>query len=338
MKHTFIPDFLRKAVYLSAVSITLHSYSASMVIHTTAGPVPAHETGLMLPHEHIVTDLRGPTVDDYGVVDIEDVVRVMKPGLAEAEARGVDIFVECSSIGVGRNIPACIRLARETGLRIVVPTGVYGRASFTPAAYHSMSEDELVSWMTAEITNGIDNTGIKAGFIKLACDKTPLTEFQKRMLHASARTSSQTGAAIAVHTPCGSRAVEQADLLESAGLPLSRYIWVHAQSEPDLSIHRQLAARGVYIEYDNVREDRAANRKTIENIQAMVSAGYGDRILLSHDAGWYQPGAINGGKQTPYTYLTDCFIPALREAGADHALIQQLTIENPRRAFAIPGP
>lgn len=312
--------------------------AAPMIIQTTGGRVPADQTGLMLPHEHIVTDLRGPTAPGYGQVDVEDVVRVMKPNLVAAKTKGVDVLVECSPIGVGRNIPVSTRMANETGLRIVVPTGVYDRASFTPAEYQAMSEDELANWMIAEITDEIENTGVKAGFIKLACDATPLTEFQKRMLRAAARASLRTGVAIAIHTPGGARAMDQANLLEAAGVSLSRFIWVHAQSESDLNVHKQLAARGVYIEYDSIRDNTSANQQTIKDINSLVAEGYGDRILLSQDSGWYQPGSTDGGTQTPYTYLVDNFIPAMRSGGADDDLIRRLTVENPRRAFAIPKP
>ncbi len=59
-------------------------------------------------------------------------MRVMKPLLAEAKAAGADLLVECTTIGVGRNAPVLARLAKETGLRRVVPAGVYGRAHCFP--------------------------------------------------------------------------------------------------------------------------------------------------------------------------------------------------------------
>ena len=158
------------------------------------------------------------------------------------------------------------------------------------------------------------------------------------MLRAAARTSLHTGVAIAIHTPGGARAVDQANLLEAVGMSLSRFIWVHAQSESDLNMQKELAARGVYIEYDSIRDNASVNQQTIQNINLLVAAGYGDRILLSQDSGWYQPGSTNGGTQTPYTYLVDNFIPAMRSGGADDALVRRLTVENPRRAFAIPEP
>lgn len=72
----------------------------------------------------------------------------------------------------------------------------------------------------------------------------------------------------------------------------------------------------------------------IAAVRDLVAAGYGDRILLSHDAGWYQPGSPNGGTQKPYTYLIDTFIPKLRDAGIDSDAIRMITETNPIRAFA----
>ncbi len=72
----------------------------------------------------------------------------------------------------------------------------------------------------------------------------------------------------------------------------------------------------------------------ISAVKELIVAGHGDRVLLSHDAGWYQPGQANGGTQKPYTYLLGTFVQKLRSSGVDDATIEMLTQENPRRAFA----
>ncbi len=307
-----------------------------MVIQTTAGPIIPGDAGLILPHEHIFTDLRGPETVGYGQADVEDVVRVMKPHMDAAKSAGVGVLVECSSIGVGRNVPILQRMTAETGLAVVVPTGVYCRAGFVPSSYEALTEGQLRDWMIADLTLGIDSTGIRAGFIKLGVDNTPLSAFQQKMMRAAAQASLRTGAAIAVHTTSGARALEETAILEAEGLTLDRFIWVHAQNEADMNIHRQLAAKGAYIEFDNV--GRTSDASIIQKINTMVSAGYEDNILLSHDAGWYQPGSPNGGSQTGYTHLIDTFIPALRADGASQSLIDKLMAENPRNAFAMPEP
>jgi len=304
----------------------------SWFFETTQGPVLAKGLGIVLPHEHIFTDLRGPTTPGYGQADDTDVVRVMAPLLSDAHDKGVGVLIECSSIGVGRNVEIIAQVAEASGLPVVVPTGVYGRANFAPPEHQNMTEDELTTLFISEIHDGIDGTSIKAGFIKIATDEGPMNALLERILRAAGRAASETGAAIASHTPTGSNAVRQVDILESID-PAIRFIWVHAQNESNRNIHVQLAARGAYIEFDSLGWSPGQDSTYIAAIQNLLTAGYGDRILLSHDAGWYQPGSANGGTQKPFTYLIDTFIPKLRDAGVDDATIRMITQTNPVRAF-----
>jgi phosphotriesterase-related protein len=66
----------------------------------------------------------------------------------------------------------------------------------------------------------------------------------------------------------------------------------------------------------------------------MLDAGYGDRVLLSHDRGWYDPAKPKGGVPRPFTYISETFLPKLAASGVDAATIDQLTRDNPFRAFA----
>ena len=43
----------------------------------------------------------------------------------------------------------------------------------------------------------------------------------------------------------------------------------------------------------------------------------------------------NGGEVRDYNFLTDIFLPALREVGVDEGKIAKLTVENPARAFGL---
>ena len=195
-----------------------------------------------------------------------------------------------------------------------------------------MTEDELAELFVNDIRQGIEGTGIKAGFIKIATDNGPLTALQERILRAAGRAANETGAAIASHTPTGSNAIRQVDILRSIS-PMIRFIWVHAQNESNRDLHRQVAARGGFIEFDSLGWNPGQDSAHIAAIKELFDAGYGGRILLSHDAGWYRPGEPSGGSQMPYTYLTDSFIPKLRNAGVDDARIRMITETNPVRAF-----
>jgi phosphotriesterase-related protein len=59
-----------------------------------------------------------------------------------------------------------------------------------------------------------------------------------------------------------------------------------------------------------------------------------NRLLLSHDAGWYQVGEPKQNVRG-FTYLMEGFLPALRRAGVTEAQIRQITVQNPAQAFAL---
>jgi phosphotriesterase-related protein len=66
-----------------------------------------------------------------------------------------------------------------------------------------------------------------------------------------------------------------------------------------------------------------------------------DRVLVSQDAGWYHVGEPRGGAFSPYTFLFDAFVPALRARGLGEDDVRRVLVDNPARAFAIrprPGP
>jgi hypothetical protein len=193
---------------------------------TTEGPVAAEGLGIILPHEHIFTDLRGPATRGYGEADAADVVRVMGPLLEEARQKGVGLLIECSSIGVGRNVSIIAQVAEASGLPVVVPTGVYGRANFAPPEHRNMSEDELTELFNNEIREGIDGTDIKAGFIKIATGNGPMTALEEKFLRAAGRAASETGAAIASHGDSQSHADRQ-QCYET-----SRYLRVNQPGNP----------------------------------------------------------------------------------------------------------
>ena len=114
-----------------------------------------------------------------------------------------------------------------------------------------MSEDDLTAWMIKEIREGIEDTGIKAGFIKVASSETALTSLEEKFLRSAGRAAAETGAVVASHTTAGSVAVREANILQDISSTI-RFIWVHAQAESNRSFYRQLAGRGVYIQFDSL--------------------------------------------------------------------------------------
>jgi len=305
-------------------------------IHTIKGRVEIDSLGLILPHEHLFTDLRGPRVSDYARGEPSAVVEVVEPHLAEASKAGVTALVECSTVGVGRNLTVLRRLAEATSIHIIAPTGVY-RDAYIPESLREISEHDLAELWTTELTEGIDGTSIRAGFIKLAMSDDGPTTLEIRNLKAAVDASQNTDAVIASHTIGGKVARKEMDVLEEAGLDLQRFIWIHAQTEPDISILEEAARRGAYVELDSVGAPHQSQAELLETTIALIGAGFADRLLLSHDGGWYNPARSDGLPEEGfrgYTALARDFLPELLKRGINEEQVRLITVNNPAKAFA----
>lgn len=310
------------------------------VLQTIKGPVAIDRLGLMLPHEHLFVDLRGPFAPGYGEAEPHAVAQLMKPCLEAAQAAGVTAFVDCAPAGVGRNVAVLRHLAEITPIHIVAPTGVY-KDGFIPGEWLELSPEALAEHWIRELTEGMDRTDSKAGFIKIALNDDGPRPIEARNLRAAALASRATGAVIGSHTIGGRAARAEMDILEAAGHDLSRFIWIHAHSEPDMSIHLEAARRGAWVEFDAIGADSwfPEQDKLVDFTLHLLEAGYGEQVLLSHDAGWYEVGSPSGVPQAGgvrgYTALMERFLPALRACGVSEADIRLLTVTNPARAFGI---
>ena len=300
---------------------------------TTLGPKRADELGLILPHEHVFVDLRTWDKPGYAQAETADVIALMGPQLARAKAAGVTALVECSTVGVGRRPDILKAVSEATGFPLVVPTGVY-REPWIPDWIQAATEAELRDWMTGELLDEIRPDGVKAGWIKLSAGDDGLTECETKVLRAAASAGLATNAIIGSHTIRGWVVREQLKIIEDAGYNLERFIWIHTQAEPDFDLHVEIARRGAWIEYDAIGSDHLNDDFFLEHIQRVLDAGLGDRLLLSHDRGWYDPALPGGGVPKPFTYLNETFLPKLRQAGVDEPTLHQLTQSNPFRAFA----
>lgn len=303
-----------------------------MDLITTLGPKSASELGTILPHEHVFVDLRTWDQPGYAQAETAEVIRLMAPELEKARAAGVTALVECSPVGVGRRADILKAVSEAAGFPIVAPTGIY-REPWVPAWAHAAAEAELREWMHRELEDQIEGSGVQAGFVKLSAGDDGLTPTEAKILRAAAQAAAASGAAIGSHTIRGRVVRDQLDILDSCGFSPERFIWIHAQVEPDEAHNLEMARRGAWIEYDSIG-DGNSDQRILSRVLRMLEAGLGDRILLSHDRGWYDPAQPGGGVPRPFTYLSKHFLPKLDAAGVDEGTIRKLTCDNPFRAFA----
>lgn len=302
-------------------------------VHTVTGAVEASALGLTLMHEHLLVDFIGAADVHPSRYDADDVFRRVLPHLVSLKARGAATLVECTPAYLGRDPRLLRRLSEASGLQILTNTGYYGANQDRHLPPHAFTEtaEALAGRWIREWEDGIDGTGIKPAFMKIGVDAGPLSAVDAKLVRAAAITHRTTGLPIAAHTGNGTAALEQLDLLEAAGVRLSSFIWVHAQSEQDTSLHARAAARGAWVSFDGI-SDTSTDRH-VALVRQMMAAGHLDRVLVSHDAGWYRVGEPYGGHFRPFDTLFTRFIPALRAAGATDADVTQLLMVNPRRVF-----
>ena len=286
---------------------------------------------MILPHEHVFVDLRTPDQPGYAQAEAADVVRLMAPEIEKIKALGITALVECSPPGVGRRADFDLAVSEATGFPIVVPTGNY-REPWIPEWVNTATDAELESFMLRELTERFDEADYKAGWIKLSAGDDGITPLEERILRAAARAAARTNAVIGSHTIKGRVVLDQLAIIEQEGYTAERFISIHSQAEKDFGVTRAIVDAGVWIEYDNA--GWVPDEEYLAPVMRALEAGYAERILLSHDRGWYDPAKPGGGEPKPYTHLSETILPKLRASGVDEATIVRLTHHNPFNAFA----
>src|SRR5437764_14497494 len=100
---------------------------------------------------------------------------------------------------MGRDIRFMKRVAEETGVQLVVATGIY-TYHYLPEHFRNREIEYMVEQFVSDIEEGIQGTDVKAAFIKCCTDQQGVTDDVEKVLRAAARTSKQTGRPIMTHS------------------------------------------------------------------------------------------------------------------------------------------
>jgi len=306
-------------------------------VMTVLGPIAPAALGSALCHEHVLVDFAGADRIRPGAYDLDEAYRVVLPHLQRVRKLGCRGIVECTPAYLGRMPRLLGRLARATGLHIVTNTGYYGAGNdkFVPSRALGETVDGIAARWVEEWRAGIDGTGIRPGFIKTGVDAGPLSAIDGKLVRAAARTHLRTGLTIASHTGDTRAALDQMAVLSDESVAPDAFIWVHAQNDWDAAPRLEAARKGAWIEIDNVGPEALAD--CVRRASELRAAGVLNRLLVSHDAGWYRPGEPRGGRDRfrPFETVYTAFVPALRSAGWTTADLRQLLIGNPAEAFTV---
>lgn len=311
---------------------------------TVNGPLPSSRVGITLEHEHILVDFIGADSTGYFRWNKDTVIKKALPFLIAAREKGVKTFFECTPAYLGRDPVLLKELSRQTGMNFVTNTGYYGARNnlHLPGSFYTSGPKEIADIWIREFEKGIEDTGIKPGFIKIAVDPADILSAEHRkIITAAALAHLKTGLAIASHTGPEKPAFEQINILKENHVDPSAFIWVHAQSG-SVESNLRAAKEGVWISLDNIRSgtDREPGAPNSINwyadrILTFKNEGLLHKVLISHDSGWYDPAKPDGGTFHGFTDIFDELIPALKDKGITDADIEQIMVNNPREAFTV---
>ena len=322
----------------------------SGIAQTVLGPLEASKLGFTLPHEHVADGTGGLSRWPKAWGGRPEFVAKAVDRLRILRAAGISTIVDLTTYDVGRDIRFLAEVSRKSGLNMIASTG---QRFFPPnVAGISMPAHTiagLAEYFIKEIEQGIEDTGIKAGVIKIGIIRKDPTALEETGLRAAARASKATGAPIRTHTNAAQRAGEShAVILEAEGINPVRVCFDHSDDSGDMDYFLGLVRRGYSLGMDHVHRGispsfKPSFERRAECIKQLVDAGFANKIFLSQDAEFAGALLPEGAREWRETidppdgmlFTTRKLIPHLKQIGVSDQNIHTITVENPRSFFSL---
>ncbi|MFH1031718.1 MAG: phosphotriesterase [Chloroflexota bacterium] len=313
-------------------------------VNTALGPIHPDEMGVTATHEHILWGPPGWEYNPEWWFHYPKLFAKCLNDMNEYRELGGGTVVDCSGIGLGRDVEFCRLLSRHSGVHIVLATGFWAQGGVS-SYFLGKDIDYLADLFVHELTVGIGNTGVKAGVIKVGHGHFSITEYEERLHRAAARAAKRTGCAIITHGAW--LGLEELAIFKSEGLDLSQVIVSHCSdaSAIDLERDKKMAQMGAWANYDTfaiipawaITHYAMADEEKADLVKQFIDAGYIDRLLLSADVNLFSLGWSRSspyvGKSTTADLLR--YAPMkLRRIGISEDLFwKKIMTENPKQVI-----
>jgi phosphotriesterase-related protein len=312
------------------------------VARTVLGDIDGSEMGLTYAHEHLII-AGGKPVEVYPDIRLDDVGKAVEE-LEPARRMGLGTVIDAMPSDCGRDIGRLAEVSRRSGVRVIASTGLH-TTRYYPDGHWSerMSAEEIADLFVGEIAEGIDafdlggpsirRTPHRAGVIKVGGSAEFPDGRDARVFEAAAIAHVRTGAPILTHCERGTRAVEQVRFLTGHGVDPSHVAVSHVDKVVDRGYHREIAATGAHVEYDQAFRwpDRANG--TLELLEWMVEDGLDGHVLMGNDAARRGHWTAYGGRPG-LTFLLGEFAREMDTRGIPVEVRSRILRSNPVNAFA----
>ena len=320
-------------------------------VQTFRGPVSPDDLGTTLIHEHVFVGHPELDVNLPHPEWCEDVaINTAVEGLERLWDLGVRTVVDLTVLGLGRDVARVRRVADQVRMHLVASTGYY-TADVLPAYFHTHGPgllvdgpEPLLELFVRDIEEGIAETGVRAGMLKVVTDRQGITPDVRRVMTAAAEAHLHTGVPITTHTHAPSQnGRDQLAFFREFGVAPERLIIGHCGDSQDLDYLRELMDAGVTIGMDRFgMEHVLPDEARVATVLALLREGYADRMVLSHDAAFFSrvtPPSWRA-RHVPNWHMENIsrrVVPLLLSGGATEDDIHQLIVVNPARLLT-PGP
>jgi predicted metal-dependent phosphotriesterase family hydrolase len=313
-------------------------------VNTVLGPIHSEEMGVTMCHEHITWGPPGWDHDPEWWFHYPKVYSKCLADLVDLRNHGGETIVDCAGIGFGRDIEFYRMLSLYSGVNVVVPTGFWAGIG----VYNYFLEKDmtyLVDLMIKELTEGIGDTGIKAGFIKVGVGEHT-SDFDLLLHRAAARAAMETGCSITTHA--AGEGLRVLKIFEDEGLDLDRVIVAHCAHNHAMDLERDkiMAKMGAWVSYDSftvepswaVTHYAQADEVRADAVKGFIDAGFIDRLLLSSDnnlfsLGWSRSSPY-AGKTTQADFMRNT--PGnLKRVGIEEETFWRIMVENPKKVIPL---
>jgi phosphotriesterase-related protein len=314
------------------------------VVRTVRGDIAPEELGVTQTHEHLWDDQRlcRSGIDfpgDYTPMVLRDLEAIVSD-VADFRALGGEAIAEMTVHGWGRDVSVLREISERTGIHVIATSGFYVQECH-PEFVETASIEEIEEFLVKELTVGADGTDIRTGLLKSAIGWPVIEGAEEKCAHAIARAQVRIGVAITTHNSAtirfevegGNVGMMLLDIFESEGVDPTRVIIGHTDENVDIRRLVDLAKRGAYVQFDVIGTTSWILDETrVELLCRLCDMGYEDHLLLSSDCCSTKRLKANGGPG--YDQLLRNFVPKLRQAGFDDALLDHIMLRNPARALA----
>lgn len=339
-------------------------------VQTINGPIDPSQLGITLAHEHLLIDINFTRLipREAGIkgrsltpVTIENLWHIRKDWknsndrilgdedeiIAEAnyfKAAGGSTIVDATPIGLGRDPLGAARIARATGLNVVIGCGYYSMEVPQPGL-DDKSVDDITSEIVRDIEVGAGWPPVKAGLIGEIASSFPRHPNEERVLRASVAAQQQTGAPLLIHPGRNPKdPITIVSLVKEYGGDPSRVTISHLERTIfDQDTLGELADSGANLEYDlfgeesahypyNTEIDMPNDGGRIDWIQWLIARGHLDQVVVGHDLGNKWRLKKYGGPG--YAHLVENVAPIMRRKGMSDDELNAIFVRNPARILA----